>query len=65
MPSLIWGTAEDRQALLIWLAHASLRRTVPNLAMVQGGNGKVSFYNQSGGQLQLVVHEFGYFMVAS
>ena len=33
--------------------------------MVQGGNGQVSFYNQSGGQLQLIFDEYGYFMAAS
>ena len=40
----------------------SAGETVPNLAIVQGGNGQISFFNQSGGQLQLIVDEYGYFM---
>ena len=39
--------------------------TVPNLATVQGGNGQISFYNDSRGQLQLIVDEYGYYMAAS
>jgi hypothetical protein len=40
----------------------SAGETVPNMAIVQGGNGKISFYNQSGGPLQLIVDEYGYYM---
>jgi hypothetical protein len=43
----------------------SAGETVPNLATVQGGNGQISFYNDSPGTIQLVVDEYGYFMAAS
>lgn len=43
----------------------SAYETVPNLAIVKGGNGQISFYNASGGQLQLIVDEYGYFISAS
>jgi hypothetical protein len=43
----------------------SAGETVPNLATVQGGNGQVSFYNDSSGQIRLVVDEYGYYMPES
>lgn len=39
--------------------------TVPNLVTVQGGNGQISFYNDSSGQIQLIVDEYGYYMPPS
>jgi hypothetical protein len=39
--------------------------TVPNLVTVKAGtNGSVSYYNQSPGQLQLIVDEYGYYINA-
>jgi len=43
----------------------SAGETVPNLTTVQGGNGRISFYNDSPGQIQLVVDEYGYYVAAS
>jgi hypothetical protein len=43
----------------------SAGETVPNLVTVAGGNGKFSYYNDSPGSLQLVIDEYGYYMVAS
>lgn len=43
----------------------SAGETVPNLATVQGGNGQISFYNDSPGQIQLIVDEYGYYIPAS
>jgi hypothetical protein len=43
----------------------SAGETVPNLVTVQGGNGRISFYDGSPGQIQLVVDEYGYYMAAS
>jgi len=43
----------------------SAHETVPNLAIVKGGNGQISFYNASGGQLELIVDEYGYYVATS
>jgi hypothetical protein len=43
----------------------SADETVPNLTMVGGGNGQVSFYNNSPGTVQLIVDEYGYFFPGS
>jgi hypothetical protein len=43
----------------------SAGQTVSNLVIVEGGNGKISFYNNSPGPLQLVIDEYGYYIVAS
>lgn len=43
----------------------SAGETVPNLVTVAGGNGKFSYYNNSPGPLQLVIDEYGYYIVAS
>ena len=43
----------------------SAGETVPNLVTVAGGNGKFSYYNDSPGSLQLVIDEYGYYIVAS
>jgi hypothetical protein len=40
-------------------------QTVPNLVTTQAGNGNVTFYNASGGTVQLIVDEFGYFIPAT
>jgi hypothetical protein len=43
----------------------SANETVPNLAIVKAGSdGWVSYYNDSAGQLQLVVDEYGYYVNA-
>jgi hypothetical protein len=43
----------------------SVSETVPNLVMAKAGtNGEVSYYNQSPGQLQLIVDEYGYYINA-
>jgi hypothetical protein len=43
----------------------SAGETVPNLVTVAGGNGQVSFYNDSPGATHLVVDEYGYYIPAS
>lgn len=43
----------------------SAGETVPNLVTVAGGNGKFSYYNDSPGPVQLVIDEYGYYIVAS
>lgn len=43
----------------------SAGETVPNLVTVQGRNGKISFYNASSGQIQLIIDEYGFYMAAS
>jgi hypothetical protein len=40
-------------------------QTVPNLVTTQAGNGNVTFYNASGGTVQLVIDEFGYSIPAT
>lgn len=40
-------------------------QTVPNLVTTQAGNGNVTFYNASGGTVQLIIDEFGYFIPAT
>ena len=43
----------------------SAGETVPNLVMAEAGtNGWVSYYNNSPGQLQLIVDEYGFYMNA-
>jgi hypothetical protein len=42
-----------------------VNETVPNLAIVEGRTkAQVSYYNNSPGQLQLIIDEYGYFINA-
>lgn len=55
------GQARPQTSSLNFLAG----KTVPNLVTSQTGNAQVAIYNASGGSVQVIIDEFGYYIPAA